>query len=161
LLKRIADLGQSEFDLEIMNDLTHLPHFRTELTENNVHKPVEELRNKISKATGIIICNPEYVFSIPSGLKNLIEWCMSTVVFSDKPVGLITASTQGEKGHTELQLLMKTIQATFTDNTTLHIQGIKGKVNKEGQITDSKTESDIQQFVNVFNMLVKSSLIGD
>ncbi|WP_262886208.1 NADPH-dependent FMN reductase [Sphingobacterium sp. 18053] len=40
------------------------------------------------------MCLPEYIFSIPSGLKNSIEWCISTTVFSDKPVGIITVVTK-------------------------------------------------------------------
>lgn len=108
------------------------------------------LREKISKADGVVICSPEYVFSIPSGLKNLLEWCVSTTVFSEKPVGLITASASGVKGHEELKLIMETIQATFIEETTLLIQGIKGKVNPEGQITDQITINRLTEFLTAF-----------
>jgi len=63
----------------------------------------------------------EYVFSIPNGLKNVIEWCVATTVFADKPSGLITASANGQKGHEELLLIMKTAMAKFTSETTLLI----------------------------------------
>lgn len=84
---------------------------------------------------------------IPSGLKNLLEWCVSTTVFSEKPVGLITASASGLKGHEELKLIMETIQANFIEETTLLIQGIKGKVNPEGQITDQITINRLTEFL--------------
>jgi NAD(P)H-dependent FMN reductase len=42
---------------------------------------------------------------LTSGLKNAIEWCVSTTVFSDKPIGLITASASGQKGHEDLTSL--------------------------------------------------------
>ena len=81
LLKTIAEFGMSEFDFEILDDLTELPHFKTDLTDENVPEEIVQFRNKISNADGIVICTPEYVFSIPSGLKNAIEWCVSTTVF--------------------------------------------------------------------------------
>ncbi len=87
----------------------------------------------------MIICTPEYIFSIPSGLKNAIEWCISTTIFSDKSIGLITVSASGEKGHKELQLIMKTAMSKFTDETTLLIPGIKGKFDEQNNLTDEET----------------------
>ena len=139
ILKWISESAKFEFDLEIIDDLTELPHFKTELTDKNVPEKIVAFRNKIENADGIIICTPEYVFSIPSGLKNMIEWCVSTTVFSDKPIGLITASASGEKGHTELKMIMETVQTKFTDETTLLIQGVKGKIDKDGKIKDKNT----------------------
>ena len=127
ILKIIAEIGHTDFNLKILDNLTELPHFKTELTNENVPQKIVKFRSLVENADGIIICTPEYIFSIPSGLKNAIEWCVSTTVFSDKPIGLITASASGEKGHEELKLIMKTVQTQFTDETTLLIQGIKGK----------------------------------
>ena len=155
ILTWVAQLGKLEFDFKILDDLTRLPHFKTELTDNNVPERIVEFRNQIENADGIIICTPEYVFSIPSGLKNAIEWCVSTTVFSNKPIGLITASASGEKAHEELKLIMKTVETKFTEETTLLIQGVKGKVNKSGQITDGKTENELKNFVRSFNKLVE------
>ncbi len=81
---------------------------------------------------------------------------MSTTVFSDKPIGLITASASGEKGHEELKLIMKTVQTQFTDETTLLIQGIKGKLNSSEQILDIKTKKQLKRFVESFSRLEKN-----
>lgn len=93
----------------------------------------------------------------PNRLKNAVEWCVSTVVFSNKPIGIITASASGEKGHEELKLIMKTIQARFTEETSLLIQGVKGKVDKEGAIKDQDTENKLKLFVREFIQLVNSA----
>lgn len=154
ILKYLAELDKSEFSFEIIADLTEFPLFKPELTDTNVPKKIIDFRNKIANADGIVISTPEYIFSIPSCLKNAIEWCVSTIVFSDKPVGLITASASGEKAHEELKLIMKTIEANFTDDTTLLIQGVKGKVGKDGKIMDAKTEGNLRKFVASFNELL-------
>jgi chromate reductase, NAD(P)H dehydrogenase (quinone) len=154
ILKMIAELGKTEFDFEVIDDLSELPPFKTEFTDHDVPEKIVEFRNQIENADGVIICTPEYVFSIPSRLKNAIEWCVSTIVFSDKPTGIITASAHGEKGHQELKLIMETLQAKLTDETMLIIQGVKGKVNKEGEISDEKAKADLKKFVESFSKLV-------
>jgi chromate reductase len=135
-------------------DLKTLPHFDPELSADNPPAIIREFRNLIETADGILISTPEYVFSIPSGLKNAIEWCIATTIFSDKPVGIITASAHGQKGHEELQLIMTTVMAKFIQETTLLIQGVKGKINAQGEITDNKTKSDIGLFIQAFTSLV-------
>lgn len=154
LVRKIADFAGNEFSLTIFNELKSLPHFDPELSLGNPPKQVVEFRKSIEKANGIIICTPEYVFSIPSGLKNAIEWCVSTTVFLDKPTGLITASGLGEKGHTELQLIMKTVGAKFTNDTTLLIQGIKSKFDKHNNLNDKETLESLNYFINALKAIL-------
>ena len=157
ILEYMAKSVNSEFYFEIIEDLSDFPHFRTEQTDENVPEKIVDFRNNILHSDGIIICTPEYVFSIPSRLKNILEWCVSTTVFSNKPIGLITASASGEKGHEELKLIIKTIQANFTEDTTLLIQGIKGKVSNMGELTDEKTKTELQKLADSFTELVNNS----
>lgn len=153
ILKYIAESEKFEFDFEVIEDLTQFPHFRPELTDENVPQKIVNFRNKISNADGVFICTPEYVFSIPSGLKNILEWCVSTTILTNKPIGLITASANGEKGHEELKLIVKTLQASFTEDTTLLIKGIKGKVSREGKVTDKKTKSELLKLIKSLKKL--------
>jgi chromate reductase, NAD(P)H dehydrogenase (quinone) len=157
LIDNFAGLTAEDFNLTIYNHLKSLPHFDPELSIDNTPKPVIEFRKAIDNSDGIIICTPEYIFSIPSGLKNAIEWCVSTTVFSGKPIGLITASASGQKGHEELQLIMKTVMSIFTEETTLLIQGVKGKINEQGQITDVETLQDLEKFIHSYKRLIENS----
>ncbi|MDR6786596.1 chromate reductase [Pedobacter africanus] len=154
LIDNFARLTKDVFCLSIFNGLKTLPHFDPEHTIDKVPQAILDFRENIEKADGILICTPEYVFSIPSGLKNAIEWCVATTVFSDKPIGQITASASGEKGHEELQLIMKTLMTRFTEKTTLLIQGVKGKINDKGEITDAQTLQDLVNFVEAYKALV-------
>ena len=86
-------------------------------------------------------------------LKNAIEWCVSTTVFSDKPVGIITASASGEKAHEELKLIMQTVQAIVHEETCLLIKGVKGKVGEEGEMIDAKTEAELRMLVRMIEGL--------
>jgi NAD(P)H-dependent FMN reductase len=159
LIERMADMLRSEFDVTIFSDLKKLPHFDPQLSDANPPEQVKDSRTQIQNAAGVIICTPEYVFSIPSGLKNAIEWCVATTVFSDKPLGIVTASLHGQKGHEELQLIMRTVMAKFTDETTLLIQGVKGKIDERGEITSESTKHALETFVMSFRNLVTASSV--
>ena len=156
LIKYFAILTGKDFNVTVFDHLQELPHFDADLSIGKPPKAIAEFRNNIDKADGVLICTPEYVFSIPSGLKNAIEWCVATTVFSNKPIGLITASAHGQKGHDELKLIMRTVDAKFTEETTLLIQGIKGKVNDEGSITDASTNNDFINFIEAYKKLIKN-----
>nr|WP_281282472.1 NADPH-dependent FMN reductase [Flavobacterium daemonense] len=136
--------------MEIFEKLDQLPHFNPDLDNENVPKSVTEFRNKIAQADGVLICTPEYVFSLPGTLKNALEWCVSTTVFSGKKTGLVTASASGEMGHEQLLLVMKTLEAKFDNSSTLLIQGIRGKMDSEGKITNSETVKALADFINDF-----------
>lgn len=157
LVEFLADSTKDQFNWIIFSKLKSLPHFDPELSVNNPPQEIIAFRKQIEQADGILICTPEYVFSIPSGLKNAIEWCVSTTVFSDKPTGLITASAQGEKGHEELQLILKTVMAKFHNETTLLISGIKSKLDNDGRITDPETLHKLEKFKSVFSELVNEN----
>ncbi len=155
LIDNFAALTKDYFVLTVFKGLKTLPHFDPDVSTGNTPNIIVDFRNNIQNADGIIICTPEYVFSIPSGLKNAIEWCVSTTVFSDKPIGLITASANGQKAHEELQLIMKTVMTNFTNEATLLIQGVKGKINEHGKITNNKTVEDLTNFIDAFKAQIK------
>lgn len=155
ILKFISENIKSEFDVEIFEDLAGIPHFNPDLDTENPPEQIVSFRNKINEADGIVICTPEYVFSLPGSLKNALEWCVSTTIFSNKTTGLITASASGEMAHDQLSLIMKTLEAKFENSTQLLIQGIRGKINGEGEITNKETEIALQNFIRNFESQYK------
>lgn len=150
ILKFISENIKAEFEVEIFEELDELPHFNPDLDNENLPQEVVSFRNKIENADGIIICTPEYIFSLPGSLKNALEWGVSTTIFSNKRIGLITASASGEMAHEQLILIMKTLEAKFQDSTQLLIQGIRGKVNVEGKIIDRQTKIALESFIRNF-----------
>lgn len=150
IIQYLAKVLSNEIEFEIYKDLSALPHFNPDLDKNEAPSIVEELRDKIRKADGVLICTPEYVFSLPGALKNVIEWCVSTTIFSEKPVALITASASGAIAHESLQLVMKTIYADVRKETQLLIQGAKGKVANDGEISDNTVAEKLKKLAYAF-----------
>lgn len=154
LIKKIEELTAEFFDLTIFEGISNLPHFNPDLDNENPPIQIIEFRQLIATSDGVIICTPEYVFSLPGSLKNAIEWCVSTTIFSQKPLGLITASASGEKGHEELKLVMKTVGGKFSEETTMLINGIKGKFDLAGNLANHETTIRLVDFTNAFNKLL-------
>jgi len=150
-----------EVQLEIFNELSALPHFNPDLDKDNVPEIVERFRDKIRNTDGVLICTPEYVFSLPGALKNAIEWCVSTTIFSEKPVALITASASGALAHESLQLVMKTIYADLRKETQLLIQGAKGKVDNNGTVSHSDTADELNKLCAAFKTHLKEPKAGN
>ncbi len=147
ILKFIAQKYYQLLDVEIYYGLDKLPHFNPDMDFDIEHGEVKELRSKIEKADGVLICSPEYVFSIPGALKNAIEWTVSTTVFSHKPVAIIVASGLGEKAYESLILIMTTLYAKLEADSNLLIAGARAKL-KNNEITDTVTLEQIDKMVS-------------
>lgn len=148
LIEQVLDQYPS-IDFRMYEDLSVLPHFDTSLTDVDTPEEVRHIREAINHSAGIIFSTPEYIFSIPGRVKNLLEWCVSTTVFSEKPVAVITASASGEKGHEELLLLLQTLGAQTNESHQLLIKGIKGKFNSDG-LVESNTFAKVSELVTDF-----------
>jgi NAD(P)H-dependent FMN reductase len=154
LMEWLAPRLQDDFEVQLFTDLKTLPPFDP---EQSVHRPpatIQAFRNCIDAASAVILCTPEYVFSLPSGLKNALEWCVATTVFTNKPLGLITASADGRKGHEELQRIMHTLMARFTAATTLLIPGIRSKMKEDGSLADPNTQEALMHFASSMKQLI-------
>lgn len=149
--KKILEFIKTEFaeklEVDIFDQLEELPHFNPDLDNNKPPQEIINLRKRIESSDGVILCTPEYVFNLPGSLKNLIEWMVSTTVFSGKPVGLIVAAASGEKAMESLDLIMTTIEAKMNDETKLLIKGIKGKMSSNGTINNAKTRDEIKHLM--------------
>lgn len=156
IIKAIARLSTDTLEMDIFQELDALPHFNPDLDHDPALPAVAAFRERIVAADGVLICTPEYVFSLPGSLKNAIEWTVSTTIFSHKPVALITASGMGEKAHEALQLIMRTLEAAFTADTQLLIRGPRTKVDAGGEIADGPTREKITALLSAFNALLNS-----
>ena len=145
LIKAIAGLTADIFTITIFEGLSDLPHFNPDLDNENLPQQVAAFRRQLREADGILICTPEYAMGVPGTLKNAIDWTVSSMEFSKKPVALITASLSGKKAHNSLLGTLLIIEAKMTADTQLLISFVKTKVNEDAKITDYETLKNINQ----------------
>ncbi len=154
LIKAIADLTSETFTISVFEGLSDIPHFNPDLDNENPPEQVISFRRQLREADGIIICTPEYAIGVPGTLKNAIDWTVSSMEFSKKPLALITASLSGEKAHASLLGTLLIIEARMTTDTQLLIQFIKTKVDGNGKITDNETLNSINKLTRSLREII-------
>jgi chromate reductase, NAD(P)H dehydrogenase (quinone) len=147
LIKAIVELTKDRFEITIFEGIGELPHFNPDNNNENISAKVIAFRQLISTADAVIICTPEYAHGIPGSLKNAIDWTVSTNEFSQKPVALITASTEGTYAHKAMLETLRVIEAKNIDKQNLLIQFAKTKINVESQITDETTLDEVIKLI--------------
>ena len=75
-------------------DIGSIPLYDDDVRATGIPAPVEALRSRIAAADGVIFATPEYNYSVPGVLKNVIDWISRTEPqpLAKKPVGIIGAS---------------------------------------------------------------------
>jgi chromate reductase, NAD(P)H dehydrogenase (quinone) len=148
LIKAIIEFYAEELDIKIFEGLSEIPHFNPDLDNDTPPNKITDFRRQLNEADGILICTPEYAMGVPGTLKNAIDWTVSSCEFSHKPVALITASSDGQKGHLSLLETLKVIECNIPDDSQLLISFVKTKVSSEGKITDKQTLEQVKKLVS-------------
>ena len=146
LINAIIELSSGKLSIKIFEGLSRIPHFNPDLDNDQPPEEVSNFRKQLNEANGILICTPEYAMGIPGTLKNAIDWTVSSMEFSHKPVALITASTAGQKAHQSLLATLKVIEADIPRNSQLLISYVKTKV-KDDKITDPSTLNEVKKII--------------
>ena len=147
LIRSIIPIFPDRLDINVFEGLADIPHFNPDLDNENPPENVSNFRRQLKQADGILICTPEYAMGVPGTLKNAIDWTVSSMEFSHKPVALITASTAGQKGHQSLINTLKIIEADMPDDSQLLISYVRTKV-KDDKIIDPQTLQQIKKLIS-------------
>lgn len=151
LLELIAENNGVEANFKFATSLDLLPHFNLDLDNQTPPEIIQKFRKEVTESDAVLICSPEYVFSMPAVLKNALEWCVSTEVFTNKPVAVIVAAASGHKAMEQLVLVLGTIQCKLSLETQLVISGVKGKMNPS---INEGAKIDFDVFMRSFHELI-------
>ncbi|KPH07869.1 NAD(P)H-dependent oxidoreductase [Rhizobium acidisoli] len=111
MLRAVSAVAPSDIDIAIFDGVGALPVFSPDLEGAALPAAVRDFIAAIARSDGVIIASPEYVRSIPGGLKNAIDWLVSGEKIVHKPIALLHASHRGD----DMLAGLRTILATITD----------------------------------------------
>lgn len=95
LLRLAAEELPEGVELELYDGLASIPPFDQDLVDLAPDE-VEQLKDSVASADGILVATPEYNGSIPGQLKNALDWVSRPLADNparSKPVAVIGAST--------------------------------------------------------------------
>ena len=153
VLNVVGSLFPAHVAFTIYNGIAEIPAFND---SNEIPSSVADLIKQIGSANGVFFCIPEYAFGVPGALKNALDWTVSSTAFSDKPVALITAASQGDKAHAALLLTLSAIGTKIEDGAKLVIPFIRTKLDENDKVKNIITMDAITKVVQAFLQAVES-----
>jgi chromate reductase, NAD(P)H dehydrogenase (quinone) len=157
VLRIVADLVPDNVDFKIFSGLENIPAFDD---SHQLPIPVMDFIQQISGADAVLFCIPEYAFGVPGALKNALDWTVSSTAFSEKPVGLITAASNGEKAHASMALTLEALGSLLSEETKLHIPFIRTKLNEKGKMMDLNILNSIKSVNHALLQAVETGKIN-
>lgn len=156
LIHAAVDLSTGVFDWHLFGGIDQLPHFNPDLLAA-VPPAVTAFYEQLQRADGVLICTPEYAIGVPGTLKNAIDWTVSAMSFSQKPVALITASTSGAVAHRSLLGTLLIIESRITEDTALLVPSVKTKVTADNHITDSDLQHQVVHLLRSLSDMIEGA----
>lgn len=129
-----------------------IPLYNDDVRDLGLPSAVAELKAKVMAADAVLIVTPEYNFSIPGVLKNVLDWLSRPPEppFDGKPVAIMGASP-GPVGTARVQYDLRKVLVfmnTFTVNKPeVFISHAASKFNAEGELTDEVTAKFIKDLL--------------
>jgi chromate reductase, NAD(P)H dehydrogenase (quinone) len=142
-LRLAGELMPATMKLDIV-EWRDFPVFDGDVFALGLPPVVAALRERIRRADGVLISTPEYNFSIPGGLKNMIDWASrgDDQPFPLKPMAIVSAS-QGPLGGARVQYdlrrAMLYLNAAVLVKPEVFIGVAQTKFDAEGRCTDETT----------------------
>ncbi len=144
----------STMALEVV-DWNGAPPFNADLLAEGLPGPVEALRERIRRADALLIATPEYNFSMPGMLKNLLDWLSrgEDQPLAGKPVALLSATTGplgGSRVQYELRRVLLCVNAMALARPEVFIGQAQLKFSPEGDCTDAVTQGFVAAQMSAF-----------
>ncbi|MGB3974837.1 MAG: NAD(P)H-dependent oxidoreductase [bacterium] len=153
VLKAAAELVPEDVTLEIF-DIADVPDFNQDKEQNPPAKIVE-LKKRIREADAILFATPEYNYSVPGVLKNVIDWVSRPYgdnAWEGKPAAIMGASIGAiatARAQYHLRQIMVFLNMFPVNQPEVMIGNAAQKFDKNGNLVDEKTKNFIRQHLQV------------
>jgi chromate reductase len=153
-LRLAGDLMPPTMKLETL-EWRDVPVFDGDVLAAGLPPVVAALRERVRRADGVLIATPEYNFSIPGGLKNVLDWLSrgDDQPFALKPLAMLTASPGplgGARIQYDLRKVMLFLNAVVLVKPEVFIGGATAKFDATGACTDETTRGFVTAQMKAF-----------
>lgn len=136
-----------------------LPMFNQDVLDAGMPAPVKRIRDEIAAADGLLIVSPEYNFSVPAPLKNLVDWASRAPnqVFQDKPIAIFSVAP-GPVGGTRMQYDLRKMLVQLWGHPLprpeVYITGAAAKF-QDGRLTDETSRKFVAELLTGFKAWIE------
>lgn len=159
LAKALMKLASGNLHCEILR-IDDLPVFNQD-NETDPIKSVARLRREVADADGILFVTPEHNRSLPTALKNALDWASRPYgdnKWAGKPAGIVGTSP-GAVGTAAVQQHLRSVLG-YLDMPTLgqpevFIQFKDDLIDEQGEISVDSTREFLQGFIDRYAQWVE------
>jgi chromate reductase, NAD(P)H dehydrogenase (quinone) len=153
-LRACGELVPEGMSLEI-GEIGDLPLYNQDVFDRGLPAPVKRLREQVAAADGLLISTPEYNFTLPSPLKNAIDWGSRPPdqVFHEKPFAVVSASggpLGGARVQYDVRRVLAQLWAHPLPRPEVFIGNAPGKFDAQGRLTDETTRKFLTDLLAAF-----------
>jgi chromate reductase len=150
-LRAVQEVASSDAEIEIY-DISGFPPFNQDI-DGDPPKIVTDLKTAIRAADAVIFSSPEYNYSVPGHLKNVIDWASRPYGDSawDGKTALIMGASPGAIGTARMQYHLRQIMVFLNmhplNKPEVMINNCAEKFDADGRLTDEITREYLKQAV--------------
>lgn len=151
LLKAALEMAPSQCALEVL-DLEGIPLYNQD-AENPLPPSVVHLKAKVRAADAILIATPEYNYSIPGVLKNVLDWGSRPYgdnAWNNKPVAIMGASPsmQGtSRAQYHLRQVFVYLNMHPLNQPEVMVASAQDRFDEKGNLTDPKSRQKVAELL--------------
>jgi chromate reductase len=152
VLKALQNLAPENIVIEQIS-IVDVPMYNFDLHEKFYPEPVKKISTAIKNADALIIVTPEYNYSIPGSLKNVIDFLSKNPEkpFDKKAVGIISASPSllgGVRAQYHLRQILVAVNAMSMNVPEVVITQVNTKFDETGNLIDEQTTVFLKNFID-------------
>jgi len=162
VLKVAQKLAPANIAIEQIS-IADVPMYNFDLHEKIYPESVQKISTAIKTADALIIVTPEYNYSIPGALKNVIDFLSKhpEKAFNKKAVGIISASPSllgGVRAQYHLRQILVAVNAMTMNVPEVVITQVHKKFDESGNLNDEKTQEFLKTFIEA--LAVHSNILS-
>jgi chromate reductase len=160
LLEAVAAMAPDTLKLEIITP-RGIPLYDGDVEEAQGIPPmVEQMKERVRAAHAIVIATPEYNFSVPGVLKNMIDWLSrgERQPFNGKHIGIMGASTSvvgTARAQYHLRMVLQALYGVVMPRPEIFVSNARDKFSADGALADEATEKVIGVWLKHFEPWVR------
>ena len=153
-LRACSELMPQGMTLQIA-EIGDIPIFNQDVLDAGMPAPVRRIREQIVAADGLLLASPEYNFSVPAPLKNVIDWASRppNQSFHDKPIAVFSAAAGplgGARVQYDLRRILSQLWGHVLPRPEVFIGMAASKFDAQGKLADETTRKFLTDLLNGF-----------
>lgn len=147
LLRAAAELAPAGMEIRPFERFSEIPLYDADLEAKGAPAPVAALKRAVREAAAVLVCTPEYNWSIPGVLKNAIDWASrppAETPFAGKPVAIMGASPGAvgtARAQQHLRLVLASNGALVLPGPEVLVARCREKFDGSGKLVDEATRT--------------------